>query len=154
MKTIYTKYNYIIAPSSRPTGGFFISVTFLKKTRAELTTEVANSLMQKKIINKLAKVNKPVLNGSNTINYNGAIFPEAKAAPTKVNKLNEVSSMKPLKTDTMNELNTSPYYPINLLPYYPVVPNCPVILLTHCHINQLPYYPITALTIFAHEKNT
>lgn len=69
-------------------GGFFITTTFPEKRRAELTTELANSLMQKKIINKLTIVNKPGVTYSSANNYSNRIFPMAKRTTAKVNKPN------------------------------------------------------------------
>jgi hypothetical protein len=56
----------------------------------ELTTELANSLTQKKIINKLAKVNKPCSTYLLSTTYKGPILPLVKPAYNVVNKIIDV----------------------------------------------------------------
>jgi hypothetical protein len=78
--------------STRPTGGFFISACFPKKTRAELTTELASSLTQKKIINQLAIVNKPVIINFKSTPYKTAILLSVEPSEIIVNKINAFST--------------------------------------------------------------
>jgi hypothetical protein len=70
----------------------------------------------------LTKVNKHVLNGSNTINYNDTIFPTVKPAPTTVNKMQGL-------------LTRLTYYPINALADYRIA------AFTNCHIIKLSLPP-------------
>ncbi|HEY9177320.1 MAG TPA: hypothetical protein VIN07_06495, partial [Flavipsychrobacter sp.] len=57
MKPLQKRYN-TSSSTPNPQLGAFYSPNYPKKTRAELTTELASSLTQKKIINQLATVNK------------------------------------------------------------------------------------------------
>lgn len=99
--------------SSRPSGGFFIPAIFPGEIRAELT-----------------EVNKPVLNSSNTINYNGVIFPAVKHGDAPVNKINTVlAKISPLKSHNSQLSTHGLRLPITLLTYYLInpinkLPNC------------------------------
>jgi len=64
--------NYILSPRSHR--GIFIKYTSPGKTRVYLTTELASSLTQKKIINQLAKVNKQAVMNSLPANCKGTIL--------------------------------------------------------------------------------
>ncbi len=85
MKPLTNRTNHIPSPAYH--GGFFINPTLPKKTCAGLTTELASSLTQKKIINKLAIVNKPVAKSSFTMNYKNTIYPTIKPTLAIVNKM-------------------------------------------------------------------
>lgn len=83
--TTHRPFKPVLSP--RPAGGFFIPDIFPGKIRAELTTELANSLIQKKIINKLTKVNKPAITHLLSITSNSIIFPMVKRPLSIVNRI-------------------------------------------------------------------
>lgn len=74
--------------SSRFTGGFFIPAIFPGKTYAGLTTELASSLTQKKIIDWLAIVNNNTVSNYHSTSYKNTILLSVKPALVRVNKIN------------------------------------------------------------------
>ncbi len=100
-------------PSSRPTGGFFISTNSPKKTRAELT-----------------KVNKQLITTSIAINYKDMIFPTTKPIPVIVNKM-EVLTTHDLPLTTNYRVSTT-------CPAEAGLSDCCIIYLSNCRATAPP----------------
>jgi molecular chaperone GrpE len=94
--------------------------------------------MQKKIINKLAIVNKLLINTSITINYKDMIFPPVKPQPAIVNNRAQRAQRDKLIKTSIIELThaiTTHYVPpFTQLTYYPInrLTNCRIIYLSIC----------------------
>jgi hypothetical protein len=108
-------HNHIL--SLRTYVGIFINGGFPEKTRAGLTTELASSLTQKKIINQLAKVNKQAVRGYKPNSCKGTIFPTVKPSFSSVNKIS--------------------YLTANLLPHITLLTYQPITLLTLYQLNTI-----------------
>lgn len=124
---------------SRISAAIFIPDFFPQKTCAELTTEPANSLTQKKIIDQLTIVNKPIITNFKSAHYKTSILLSDKPGVKIVNIFN----VKMYQIPHDSKRVAYPFnYPIPLLTFYPIT------LLTIYPIN------IFTLSLAAQNKHT
>ena len=104
----------VICTFPNPQLGIFIADISFEKTPSQLTTELASSLMQKKIINQLTKVNNCVVACWQSITCKSALSFSVKPAKSPVNNFTLTTNYYPLTTKfylcTMN-LNAPEYIP-------------------------------------------
>lgn len=111
--------NITIILHPAPFSGIFVAVIFSEIICAELTTELASSLTQKKIINQLAIVNRVGIINSLSYCCKDTIFPTVKPAQSIVNNRTPVSSTRQLK-NINNRVKTNRFLTKNtrLTTYY------------------------------------